>query len=375
MNGDRQRVLHYYARYLEHPSGVTDALNHWAEASIRAGDDVEIVAATPRGADTNEFALRDLTSTTAHVGRGRNSWIPVGLFIKLRKNDLLVLHEGWVLSNVVAMIAAQVRGAKVVVMPHGVYEEQVITHQKDVGSLRRSLDRWVLRRADAVHIFYPGERDVVRALEPSVDKFIVAPNGTVDPGKSAEWNGTGDYFLWMGRFDVYHKGLDMLLDFWANLPAPAPKLMLAGPNFMDGREKTLDLIEHHKLKGVVEVRGRVSGAEKDALLAACRAYIHPSRWESCSIMLLEALAAGVPSLISSRIHAAHELGPIGVLHSTDFTADAAEHDGISRIDRNAALGARAAKWARATGSWQEMGELMVREQRELGLREKRGTRG
>jgi glycosyltransferase involved in cell wall biosynthesis len=366
---ERQRVLHYYARYLEHPSGVTDSLNNWAQISMRAGDDVRILAASPRGGGSNEFALESITTVIPHAGNSRGSWIPIGLGRVLRRNDLLVLHEGWVLSNAFASLVARWRGAKVIVMPHGVYEDQIISSQRDLFGMRGQIERWVLRGAAAVHVFYPGEIGVVSAFERTASQFIVAPNGAADPGIEKVWTGEGDYFLWMGRFDVFHKGIDHLLAFWSALPSPRPRLLLAGPDFMGGKAQVAALIEALDLADSVQVRGRVTGAEKDSLLAGCRAYLHPSRWESCSIMLLEALAAGVPSLISSSIHAAVELEPMDVLRSADFSeGTGGTRSPISEVDRNRELGNRARQWAKTHGSWNAVGVEMIRQQTELGLR-------
>lgn len=370
-----QRVLHYYARYLEHPSGVTDSLNHWAQASLAAGDDVSILAARPTGGDTNEFALAGVVRTIAHWGRSRGTWMPVGLLRELRNGDLLVLHEGWVLSNIVAGAIARLRGARIVLMPHGVYEEQIVANQRDILGIRARMERWLVRHADAVHVFYAGERAVVRRFEPSVGRFITVPNGTTAVADSAVWTGSGDYFLWIGRFDLFHKGIDNLIEFWSRLPQPRPKLKLVGPDFQNGKAAALAMVNRLGLADSVEIRGRVTGTEKDDLLADCLAYVHPSRWESCSIMLLEAASAGVPSLISDSIHAAGELAPVHVLRSVDFTDDTV--DGQAALDAvagNRALAANARDWAATQARWPTVGSQMVDAHTALGLRTQGGSR-
>ncbi|PXA69993.1 hypothetical protein CTB96_08320 [Cryobacterium arcticum] len=375
MSGGAQRVLHYYARYLEHPSGVTDSLNHWAEASLAAGDDVSILAATPNGGDRNEFALNGVVRTIAHWGKGRGTWIPTGLLRELRRGDLLVLHEGWVLSNVVAGAIARLRKAEVVVMPHGVYEKQIIEHQRDVLGIRARMERWLLRQASAVHVFYAGEQEVVKRFEPSVTRFITVPNGTMPVADDALWTGTGDYFLWIGRFDLFHKGIDNLLEYWARLPQPRPNLRLVGPDFQSGRAAAEALVLKLGLAESVHIRGRVTGAEKDELLAECLAYVHPSRWESCSIMLLEAAAAGVPSLISDSIHAAGELVPRNVLRSVDFTDITVDGKAtLDSVSRNRELAASARDWAATEARWPQVGTHMVEAHTALGLRKQGGSR-
>jgi hypothetical protein len=191
------RIHHYYARYLEHPSGVTDSIDHWARAAADAGWDARILCAEPPGGRGHREPS-PLTRTIPHLGRGRGSYVPQGLLRELRRGDLLVIHEGWVLSNVVAALMARIRGARLVVMPHGVYERQIVENQRDVLGLRRQLDRLVLRMADTVHVFYAGEQDVVRAVESRVTCFVTVPNGA-DPVPDADaWRGGGDHFVWIG---------------------------------------------------------------------------------------------------------------------------------------------------------------------------------
>ncbi|GAA4166172.1 hypothetical protein GCM10022286_30410 [Gryllotalpicola daejeonensis] len=359
-------VYHYYARYLAHPSGVTDALDHWVQACLDAGYDTKILAAEPPGGVGNEFARLDDVKVIPHRGNSRTTWVPTGLGELLTPDDVLYVHEGWVLSNLAAVRAAKRAGARVVVMPHGVYEPQLVETQRDLLGLRARAERWMLRSADAVHVFYPGEERVLRAFEPGLRRFITAPNGTPDATSVPEWRGDGDYFLWIGRFDPYHKGLDHLVDFWSRLPAPRPKLVLAGPDFLGGRQRVADQLARLGLRGTVEIGRRVSGARKAELIAGCRAYLHPSRWESCSIALLEMAASGVPSLISATIHAADELAPRGVLQAVRFD-DASVDAGaaLAAIDRNAAVGQAAREWARTEGNWGAVGREFAAQLRAL----------
>jgi glycosyltransferase involved in cell wall biosynthesis len=353
------RVHHYYARYLEHPSGVTDSIDHWARAAADAGHDTRILSAEPRAGRGHEKPS-SLVRTIAHLGRGRGSYVPLGLLRELNRGDLLVIHEGWVISNVIAAMCARVRGARLVVMPHGVYERQIVDNQRDVLGLRRGLDRAVLRMAHAVHVFYVGEQAVVRAVEPRIRAFVTVPNGA-DPVEDGDaWRGGGDHFLWIGRFDVFHKGLDNLVSAWARLPQPRPRLILAGPDFQGGRARIASMVEESGLSDTVALRHHVGGPEKSALLTSCRAYIHPSRWESCSIMLLEALAAGVPSVISRSIHAADELGDEGILGVVDLVGAPGElASALAGVDGNRDMGERARAWASSTGTWRAVGRRAV----------------
>ncbi len=351
------RIVHYYARYLSHTSGVTDSINNWAKQAGRFGHDVEIWSAKTITTGADDYVDVTMSRTIPHLGRSRTSWVPVGLVSRIKRGDWLYLHEGWTVSNLAAAAIGRVKGARVIAMPHGVYEPGVTMAMRDKWGIRGRLERLTLRMCHVVHVFYPGEVEVVRAFAPHTGRFITVPNGSPDPDSQGQWQGDGDFFVWIGRFDIEHKGLDNLLRFWAQLAAPRPRLVLAGPDHFGGRAVLTDMVRQLGLEDEVEIRGRVSGAEKSSLLIESRGYIHPSRWESCSITLLEFLSSGTPCLVSKSVHAVDALQSDHVLIAADFeSSDAvASREVMDALDRNEALGARARNWAQHKGSWPAVG--------------------
>jgi glycosyltransferase involved in cell wall biosynthesis len=356
------KIVHYYVRYAAGASGVTEALTCWAELAERLGYVVEIWSAGGDG------VKHRLLHRVAHLGRGRRLALPVGLLWSLRGVDLLYLHEGWALSNVVAVMIGRLRRTKVVLMPHGVYDPHVVAIQRDAFGVRRALERWVLRSVDAIHVFYDSEYDDIRLLEPRAARPLSAPNGGPEPESVQAWTGSGDYVCWIGRFDPYHKGIDLLLEAWAQLPQPPPQLVLAGPDFMGGRGEVERLVERLSLTDHVKVIGPVYGDDKTALLAGCVAYVHPSRWESCSIALLENLAMGVPSLVSDSIHAAPVLKAAGVAQLCDFTSGRALGPAMTMAVGNHELSRASRLWMSEQGSWNAV-ERRYRPHLEVLLRE------
>ncbi|WP_069385812.1 glycosyltransferase family 4 protein [Cellulosimicrobium cellulans] len=351
------RVVHYYARYLQHRSGVTDSIENWVRQARRSGHDAMIVCAAVASPRELPADVGDAVRTVAHVGRGRTSWVPTGLGRTLAPGDALYLHEGWVLSNLAAAHEARRRGATVVVMPHGVYETGITSRLRDVVGIRRRAERAVLRRADWLHVFYPSEADLVDDVAPRRSAAtLVLPNGAPDADAVPRWCGGAGYYLWMGRYDLDHKGVDNLLRRWAELPAPRPRLVLAGPDFRGGRRRTADLVAELGLGGTVEVRGNATGEDKARLMRECRAYLHPSRWESCSILLLEMLAAGVPTVVSATIHAAAPLARAGAVVVHDFGRPGGLGAVLGAVDGDEELSRAARTWVHGTATWDRLGE-------------------
>lgn len=299
------RFVYYYARSISDPSGVTTALWSWAGALAAAGHEVEVLhAGGPRRVAVPHTA-RLAESAIAHAGASRSTWYPLALGRHLRRGDVLVLHEGWVLSNLVAARAARRVGVPYVVVPHGAYEPGVQRRLKPIVRVRRHLERQLLERALAVHVFFPSEVATIGRLAARA-RCIVAPTGQRIPAE--RWDGAGGYVAWLGRYDPGHKGLDILLRGLASLPAASrPTLRLRGYDFQGGRRTVLGLTQELGLAEAVDVGGPLPGEEKLRFLQHAAGYVHPSRWESHSIALLESLALGVPTIASASMHISAEL--------------------------------------------------------------------
>jgi glycosyltransferase involved in cell wall biosynthesis len=305
------RIVHYYPTARE-DSGVTLALWAWARAQARAGVEVAVLHRGSSLGPERHLSLGDDAPVpkiaeiiVPHRGLGRLTRHPVGLGRWLRRGDILILHEGWVLSNHVAAGAARGAGIPYVVMPHGVYEPAWRSYLRPPLRLREHFERRLLERAAAVHAFFDSELPGIRHLAPSAS-FIVLPTGFDLP--DTHWIGGGGYLSWVGRYDPWHKGLDILIDALALLPAERrPRLRLHGYDFRGGLEVLRRRIADRVIGDWVDLGGVISGPAKTEFLRHADGYVHPSRWESYGIALVENLALGVPCVVSSSVHLASHL--------------------------------------------------------------------
>lgn len=309
-----RRIVHYYPGAMGN-SGVTFALWSWARAQASAGFEVCVMHAPDdtTGADVSFVSKHagDGIGVRAipHRGRRRITMRPEALDRHLGKNDLLVLHEGWVTNNIVAAAHARRAGVPYVVMPHGVYEPAWMKYLKPPRWLRDRLERRVLEGAAAVHMFFDSEIADVRRLAPRA-KFITVPTGFDLPLE--QWRGGGGYLGWVGRIDPVHKGLDVLIGAIARMtPADRPLLRIRGYDYKGGVATLQHQIAAHDLSKWVRLEGAIAGDEKTRFMQEADGYIHPSRWECHSIALLENLAMGVPCLVSDAIHIAGTLKKSG----------------------------------------------------------------
>ncbi len=112
----------------------------------------------------------------------------------------------------------------------------------------------------------------------------------------------GKYILFMSRLH-YKKGLDYLIDGYREylkLGGDA-RLIVAGPDEGE-KARVLSRVAELGLQHQVKLIGPVYGDAKHGLLKAAKVFCLPSRQEGFSMAIIEALAMGVPVVISKECH-------------------------------------------------------------------------
>ena len=105
------------------------------------------------------------------------------------------------------------------------------------------------------------------------------------------------FILFLGRIDIYMKGLDILIESFAGVDKNRHiTLKIAGGGKSREVLRLKNLIELSGMKNRIEYLGKVSEEEKKELMRTCQFLVMPSRFEGWGITALEANAAGKPVL-------------------------------------------------------------------------------
>lgn len=172
-----------------------------------------------------------------------------------------------------------------------------------LACLRRTVDRYVALTAEierALRDLGLPERRIVRianGIELGNEGPSPAPPRLLaSPALGLPWNGDGHpVAIYVGRL-IASKGLDWLLDAWTEVARrePLARLLVVG----DGPERPMLEARCTRLglRDVVHFTGARSDVGR--LLAVSDVFVLPSRHEGMSNALLEAMAAGLPVVVS-----------------------------------------------------------------------------
>jgi glycosyltransferase involved in cell wall biosynthesis len=152
------------------------------------------------------------------------------------------------------------------------------------------VERLGLRFYRDVVVLNPADGESVRRYSPSA-AVRVMPFCAELPQVDDETLGQGEHILFLGRIDIWQKGLDLLLAAYEQSGLTMP-LIIAG-NGTQGDERSLQAMLADASRDVRWV-GRVDGQRKEDLLRCSSFMVMPSRHEGFGIAALEGMSHGKP---------------------------------------------------------------------------------
>jgi glycosyltransferase involved in cell wall biosynthesis len=183
-------------------------------------------------------------------------------------------------------------------------------------------------------IITPSEFAKKQILDKYASKRVtVIPNGVSEKLFELEPRNE-NFILFLGRIDLYMKGIDILIDAFSKIETTSIVLYIAGGGKKTDLQKLYDLIDKHNLRGRVEYLGRVDRETKFHLLSSCLFLVMPSRFEGWGITGMEANAAG-KAVVGTKIQGLQESlveGKTAILIHRESVKELAE--AISHLIKN-----------------------------------------
>ncbi|HZQ07136.1 MAG TPA: glycosyltransferase, partial [Anaerolineae bacterium] len=232
-----------------------------------------------------------------------------------REYDLLHIHALFSYATLPAARFATRAGVPYIIRPLGTLNRYgLIHHHQRLKQISyRWIERWILEQAAVIQFTSEQERSEAAELGITTRK-VVLPLGVelstaAAAPASTEWLAERAPFLvgrtnllFLGRLDA-KKGLDLLLDALAQLKREGLDvgLMIAG----EGEARYAQMLKQQTraldLESDIWWAGFVQDAEKQKLLRAAQIFVLPSYSENFGIAVVEAMAAGLPVVISDQI--------------------------------------------------------------------------
>ena len=316
------RVLHVIPSVAERSGGPATAIVPMCRALRDRGVEVQLAATNEglNGVDTNcaaEYKGVPARFFPVQLGASFKYSRPFAAWLKHNLHDFDVVHIHAVFNHasVAAAAACRSTGVPYVVRPLGTLDPWSMKQK----SVRKRVfwlvsGRKMLQHSAVVHYTATAEKEATENYL-NINHGRVIPLGVevVDTSNAnglAEWFPTlaqQRYVLVLSRLDP-KKGLDILIEAFVSL-ARRPqfcgwRLVISG----DGLREYVSLLKEKAANSHrILFTGWVEGEQKEALLRNASLLALPSRQENFGFSVLEAMARGVPVLLSPQVNLAPEI--------------------------------------------------------------------
>lgn len=266
----------------------------------QAGGRATVLALADAWSDDDKAALGDSELVTAHVGGpDRFGYAPrLATLLDAADPDLLHLHGIWMYPSRAGEAWARRTGRPYLISPHGMLDPWITARGRWKKSLARAAyERASWRRADAFHALTEAEAVDIRREAGAKRVWTIANAGPAAAGKVTARR--RPRVVYLGRIHP-KKNLAALVEAWrsATLPAAA-ELAIAGwgaPGEIAALEALL------RPGDAIHFLGPVHGDAKRRLLDEARYLVLPSHSEGLPMTVLEAWAAGTPTIMTAACH-------------------------------------------------------------------------
>ncbi|MEL6453210.1 MAG: glycosyltransferase [Cyanobacteria bacterium J06623_5] len=301
--------------------------------------------------------------------RGLTKW----LWQNMASYHVIHVHGLFSYPSTVAMLIARLKNLPYITTPHGLLCEWSLEQAALKKQLFMTLiERANLRRSRALHLTSSKEQQEVDRLALPNSSFVL-PLGldmpTLVPNASAKLRTLlnitdgAPIILFMGRLH-YKKGLDYLIPALGQLKKTMPFHFVLAGSGTPGYDLEIDrMLTTADIQGHTHRPGFVESDQKDIILQGSDLFALTSYSENFGISVLEAMAAGTPTLLTpgvalSDVVESEQLGYVTTLDTQ------AIHDALIKAleypEKNASTGKKAQLFVREHYSWHNIADQLTK---------------
>lgn len=230
---------------------------------------------------------------------------------RIRASQGVHIHGLWEAHSMFSGGMARACKRPYVVSAHGMLDQWALRQKRLKKALYAAVvELNTLKGAACLHALTNDEVDDYRRLG-LTNPIAVIPNGIEDPPTRSADLFFQEYphlarkriMLFLGRLHP-KKGVNLLLRAWARWKTELgdAHLVIAGPDSEGTMAALQSATDELQLRSSVTFSGMRTGNQKWAAIAAASAFVLPSYSEGFSIAILEALAIGVPVMVTHCCH-------------------------------------------------------------------------
>lgn len=356
------RILHVIPGLDARAGGPVSAMSGLTLALAREGAEVTVLSASvvgePESSGTRliEGGVRVRRVGPVRGALGRHPGLAPAVQEEVRNADVVHLNGVWEEVQHLAATSAHQAEIPYVWSPHGMLTRWALS-EKPLKKrlylfwrLRRDLNHGaMLHYASTVEQASSAELglDAPTLVEPFgvdlADYDQLPPRGTFRARHSEI--GQRVVALFLGRLHQV-KGLDLLIEAFARARTDASVLVLAGPDTAGYRARLQPTVDRYNMQDQVVWTGMLDESRRAEALVDADLFVLPSRHENFGMVVIEALAAECPVLLSDRVGIHEDVQRAGAGESVPLSVDALA-EALGRWLRDPALRDRHAKNARA----------------------------
>lgn len=315
------RLLHVIQSVNPADGGPVEGLRQLAVAYKSMSLDVEVASLDSSTSEyIHDFPLPVHPLGPVSLGRyGYSSRLGPWLRANHAKYSCLIVNGIWQYHSYATRRALRNTGTPYVIFTHGMLDPW-FKHEYPLKHLKKWLywpwgEYRVLR--DAAAVLFTSEEEMLLARESfwlyKVNPVVVG-YGTLGP--NVDLPRAAQTFLneyphlrgkrvatFMGRIHP-KKGCDLLIEAFAQTLArdPAWHLLIAGPDQVGWQEELVKLAHRLRIADRITWTGMLRGERKWGAFACSEVFVLPSHQENFGIVVAEALACGIPVLISNKVN-------------------------------------------------------------------------
>lgn len=213
--------------------------------------------------------------------------------------DIVVFHQVYVPEFIGLSRLLRKQNIPYVIFPHGSFTKEAQKAKRLKKLLGNVLFRPFFKGASSIQ--YLSEKELSNTKFKG-DCFIGKSGWDIPHNQKQSFRSQKIKFVYVGRLDYHIKGLDIMLDAFSLVKNSPYKdnceLFIYGPDYQGRYAHVEQMIAERALDDLVTLNPPVFDKEKEAVLLDSDVFIQTSRTEALTLGILEALAYGIPCLVT-----------------------------------------------------------------------------